>query len=179
MTRIIRLTESDLTRIVKRVIKEQQQVAGTPIESFEFTPVDVETFTSSANDTWALYLNRNKNPWTIIPKVVKDSKGVVIPKRISLRITLKDYRQIFTDVYITCGGAGRQNFLSQDAVGVIDPNVVNKMVAAGYILQRANAQTFKGKTLYDGINHAIGSGNIQKYAGTIKTLGDQFCEKVK
>jgi hypothetical protein len=173
MTRIIRLTESDLTRIVKRVIKEQEEVAGTPVETVVLTPVNVETFTSSAENTWALYLNRTKIPWTIIPKVVKDSKG--IPKRVSLRITLKDYPQIFTDVYITCGG---QNFLSQDAVGVIDTNVVNKMVDAGYILQRDSAETFKGETLNVGINHAIGRRNIKKYAGTIKTLGDQFCKKV-
>ena len=174
MTRIIRLTESDLTRIVKRVIKEQQQVAGTPVEKVSWVPVDVETFTSSANNTWTLYLNRNKSPWTIIPEVVKGSKDV------RLRITLKDYRQIFTDVYITCGGSGRQNSLSdQRAVGVIDMNTVNKMVGAGYILQRDSAQTYKGDTLNDGINHAIGRKNIQNYAGTIKTLGDQFCEKVK
>jgi hypothetical protein len=181
MTRIIRLTESDLTRIVKRVIKEQQQVAGTPVETVTFTPVDVETFTSTANNTWSLYLNRNNIPWTITPWVVKDSKGVVIPKRIRLRITPKGSPQLFADVYITCAGT-RQNYVSPQpaAVSNIDTNVVKTMADTGYTLIRDRAETYKGDNLIKGINHAIGKGAfpLNFYVGTIKTLGDQFCEKV-
>ena len=179
MTRIIRLTESDLTRIVKRVIKEQ--VAGTPVEKVVWGPVEVKTFTSTANDTYNLSLNRNIIPWTITPWVVKDSNNVVIPKRIRLRITPKGSPQLFADVYITCGGT-QQNYVSPQpaAVSNIDTNVVKTMADTGYTLLRANAETYKGDTLIKGINHAIGKGAfpLNFYKGTIKSLGDEFCKKV-
>ena len=111
MTRIIRLTESDLTRIVKRVIKEQTTMPPVTVTAQRKSPDDTKftprffnkinaangwEVTASVKSTDPTTNARSNNPimWKITPSTVKikdnNGKAVRVPGMLYLRIEPKD-----------------------------------------------------------------------------------------
>lgn len=189
MTRIIRLTESDLTRIVKRVIKEQGTMPEVTVtaprtqkpESVEFslTPRlfnkinaangwEVTALVKSTNPTTNV-VDSNPLMWKITPSTVKskDNNGKVVrvPGMLNLRIEPKDIANTWVDVKLNCK-TGQIDYVNRLIQNTYDKSL--SLVAAGI---RPFPTTVNGF-------EQIFEKRDWKYEGAIKEVGDMYCKSV-
>ena len=182
MTRIIRLTESDLTRIVKRVIKEQQQNTDPSTQKQEDTKFTPKLFdkikaangwevTASVKSTDPTTNTRSINPimWKITPSTVKtkDNNGKVVrvPGMLFLHIEPKDIANTFVQVKLNCK-TGQIETVGRDIQNTYDESL--SLVAV-------NMPPFQ--TTSNGFKQIFGK-NDWKYEGAIKEVGDMYCKSV-
>jgi hypothetical protein len=161
MKKIIRLTESDLARIVRRVIKEQVEATAMAAETYYRIPV-------AGGNTLAMTRGGKDVMWTITPSQSKnkDDRGnmVAVPGMLKLNIQAKDLTNTWLNVTINCK---------------LKTVVRNGMSNAGnytQVVASVHGQEFKGDAVADGLKMAFG-GNPQ-YVGAIKEMGDKYCSAV-
>jgi len=187
MTRIIRLTESDLTRIVKRVIKEQTTMPPVTVtaqrtqklEDTKFTPKLFNKITAAkglevtasikSTDPTTRKLDIKPIMWKITPSIVKikdnNAKVVRVPGMLNLNIELEGIKDTFVIVKLNC------------RTGQID--YVNKLIQNTYdkslSLVAANMPPFT--TTVNGFAQTFNNSGW-KYVGAIKEVGDMYCKSV-
>jgi hypothetical protein len=166
MKRIIRLTESDLARIVRRVIKEQVEATTMAAETYYRIP-------KTGGGTLSMTNNGKDVMWTVTPSqsLNKDDKGKMVPIPGVLKLTIRPQgigqTQLVLNIYCqdkkveatsyVKGDYTQSSLTSSDSIG---GEVKGEKVANNLAL------------LWDGRNKPF------KYEGVIKDMGVKYCSAV-
>jgi predicted ribonuclease YlaK len=161
MKRIIRLTESDLARIVRRVIREQEETTAMAPESYWKVPAGNWDLTARVSGKDVM--------WTVTPKkmTTKNDKGqmVEVPGKLSLTIASKEIPNTYVTVSVDC-----KTKTANYSFGVVEGDYKNVSVMAA-------GREFKGDEAKMAFNQSFKS-RAWKYAGAIKEMGDKYCSAV-
>lgn len=165
MKRVIRLTESDLVRIVKRVINEQ-----TPgIETTEFAPSMAKELRVGSDDKQMVFKSGN-NPvtWKVIPKPAVDttkSDRPKLPGFLDLQIVAQGIGNTYGRVLIDC-----KNKTVKTSGGNFTDDYTNYSV---YV--QGNAEK-RGKDVEMALRNIFRAP--WPYAGVVAEVGDAYCSRV-
>jgi hypothetical protein len=163
MKRIIRLTESDLARIVRRVIKEQVEATTMAAETYYKVP-------AIAGNTLSMTRGGKDVMWTVTPSQLKtkDDRGNVVPVPGNLRLTVsaKDLTNTFVNLTIDC------KLKTVKSTSMANSGNYTQVVMS------ANGREWKGDDVTNGLKQAFQLGTNWKYQGAIKDMGDKYCSAV-
>jgi hypothetical protein len=166
MKKIIRLSESDLTRIVKRVIKEQEQTMA-------MTPQSYETLKVALGTNAEIFNGSQKVNWVVTPSAdkVKDQTGKLVakPGYLRLDITPEGIPNTRAVLSINCKTKGIEyggKIISGDYT-----NITLRYQNRDY---KGNDGTQSAKNL---LSQALGNRGWL-YDGGIKEMGDKYCGRV-
>jgi hypothetical protein len=161
MKKIIRLTESDLARIVKRVIREQEETTAMSPESYWKVPAGKYNLTARVGGKDVM--------WTVTPKKtnMKNDKGqmVPVPGKLSITIASKEIPNTYARVTVDCSA----KTVAYD-FAVVEGNYSNVSVVA-------NGREFKGDDVSNAFAQLFKSRSWN-YTGAIKEMGDKYCSAV-
>jgi hypothetical protein len=161
MKRIIRLTESDLARIVRRVIREQEETTAMSPESYWKIPAGTYDLTARVGGKDVM--------WTVTPTVVKvkNDKGqmVTVPDQLNVTMASKEIPNTYVRVTVDCNTK-----TVSDHYGVVEGNYANVSVVI-------SNREYTGDMVKSGFNQTFKSDSW-KYAGAIKEMGDKYCSAV-
>ena len=173
MKRVIRLTESDLTRIVKRVIKEQQ-VAGTP-QSGSIAPLSSNELILGNNQKLTLYPTWNNagtsplsvwmynGKYNVLPNKSADTNNVVIT------ITNNDIKGLVVRGTYTCD-TGKMTYNS-----ILFPEGGNLMYRLDNGADIINNQQYPS-LVQTHFNKLINGRGLSATSGPVSQLIAQYCK---
>jgi hypothetical protein len=169
MKRIIRLTESDLARIVRRVIKEQAEVG---VESARMDPQTYVTIDGVNGATLSAVDIKNQSiKWTVTPSqsVTIDNKGTRIPNKgkFNLLIQLNGLKEAFTKLSIDC--AAKQ-------ATVIDTQYPNNREGITLMLNMREAKN--GQYASVAFRSVFPKNGTFKLAGLTQEMANKYCSAV-
>jgi hypothetical protein len=166
MKRIIRLTESDLTRIIKRVISEKTETT-TMTPEFYTSIIGIENREYSANYASGADVKFKVEAY---PQKLKDNKGnmVVQPGKLGIRITMDGKPDTYAAMAYDCntGTMGRATGGSYDTYTDIN----FKSTGRESNFDTNSAKNWMSQSMY---------GGTYPNKGAIADMTSKYCSSVK
>ena len=162
MKRIIRLTESDLARIVKRVIKEQETSQLMPVS---YTELDYNGNIISTT------LNKGQNKFKVTPsyKMASDNKGNKTPNTNFLQLTVN------VEGVANTTGRLEINCTSKTTTGISSTAIVAD--DANFCINVGGRPTSCGADASKVLRSTFNPNSPGwKYQGMVKEMGDKYCK---